>query len=358
MTVQLNPQSARVAADLNLNSQVAGPSANQAFNAANSSLVSMSPQEGIGDFFQGVWDFVTYPFSAVWNLFFGSSTASKTANAKPGKSDEIPEEFTALFDRKKTPKKFKADDFRAAFEALPEEEQSAFKNMLWVAGGHQAPSKKDKDKGSWASALIAKDKFDHEARKHLKAAFEMMKSRETLKEMSERLSEEGLAKEDIGYIKADFYDKLPAVVKTQVDKLGHAIWRHEAGSSKFKADKEMARPYALACKLLAEGSFVILSKENRKELAAMRKNLDDISTGTTGNMIPFASVTSTFNSLSEKPKALLAEAVGAFIRGSAKDGANYLANSHYHKKSGVPLAVNSAHVRGIVHALSVFNTKT
>ncbi len=345
MAIQLNPQSARVSADLNLNNQVAGPSANRAFDTANSSLVSMShAQEGIGDFFVGVWNFVTYPFRAVWNLFFGSSTAPDQTGKE--KADGVSEDFAALFDRKKT-KKIKADDFRAAFEALPEEEQKAFKAMLWAEGGHKGPIK---HKGKWEDVLIGKKKFDDADRRHLKNAFAMMDSREKLKEMAERFSEKDLRTSDVRDVRKELFDKLSNVVKTKIEKLGNNVGYATTVHHAFRTNKDMAPSYAFACKQLAEGNFVLVSEKERRELAAMRRNLDAAAAG--GGIQP-GDVATCFAQLSEKNRKLVADAVSVAAECPGK-GADYIHNRHY-DKNRVNVPVNPVLVRDVVNALSVFD---
>ncbi len=191
------------------------------YNAAASSLESLAgpKSEGVvGDFFSTAWSVVTWPFrtayslmSGVWNWMFGSSTAKAGAEGTPA------EEFgTAV-----KAKKFKDEDFRAAYAGLSEADQKAFKECYWVVSGHAYPGP-GKDAADWVQEQVLDNKkhekkFPADVRTHFKEAYSLMSSRETLRDMAERLSEDGL--ENSKDIKKECYDKLPAVVKEQVKTL-------------------------------------------------------------------------------------------------------------------------------------------
>ncbi|MBS3903110.1 MAG: hypothetical protein KGZ30_01905 [Anaplasmataceae bacterium] len=334
MSVNFHPNAARV--DGNYNTSVVNQARVSTALDMNSSLVSMAapqvsmaaPQEGVvGDFFSGVWSVVTWPFrtiaslfSSVWNAIFGSAAADakNTADAAADFAEAI------------KAKKFKADDFKAAYAALPEQGQKEFRRLLWVAGGHQEAREKD-----WPTQLIEKKKYSEDDRALFKKAYQMQEAKAQLTEFANALGEEGL--KNSKEAKKECYDgkKLPEHVKAQVKALGGllATGHIPASNAPFNTDKEHIKPYKRACEILSENDFLLVPTATaRRELRAMHAHLVEIA-NRHGDVLPH-DIATLYKGLDEKSRVVLADVVGSAAK-CAGHGDEYLRGVHVKKGAQV-----------------------
>ncbi len=264
-----------------------------AFDASQSSLVSMAPQEGIiGDAASTVWNVVTWPFrtvasifSKVWNLIFGSS-APAAAAVDP--LDDLKAAVKA--------KKYKADDFKAAYAALSEDDQKAYSTCVWIGMGHPVVPR-----GKELQDVLAKKLEKGTDQRLFRKAFEMMAAKGVMADMAQALGEEGL--KDAKEVKKDFYNKLPGHVKEQVKHLAGilATGRAPALTDTLDTSKKMIPAIKRALEILVENNFVLVpDAAARMELQAMSAH---------GTAADENYVITRYAALSETTQKILADAV-------------------------------------------------
>jgi hypothetical protein len=184
------------------------------------------------------------------------------------------------FEREKT----HAAEFLETFNAMTLKDQRTFRKLLWVAGGHKAANGKGE---TFSEQIIGRQHHAIGDRALLFTAYSMMASLDTLKELADRFDEEGLDDEETTTIEEE-YQELPGHIKERVNKLAYvfiygamppaqACCAGRVGKiptrNGFKKRGDQVKAYALACRLLAEGNFKLLSKDARDELFSLSRTL-------------------------------------------------------------------------------------
>jgi hypothetical protein len=374
MSIQVTPGAGKEPAGFRTENQkdvVVGR--NQAFDAANSSLVTMSiPQEGVGDFLQGVWDFVTWPFRALYNLFFGPSATPEPVKTNTETDDKLGADSLGAFFKKykgaafngKKEKEY-AKGFLETFNTMASEDQRAFRKMLWVSGGHQP---KNAEGESFAERTLGKKQHTTADRTALSRANDMMNSRDKLKELANRFDEQGVDDAEMATIRGD-YDKLPIHVRAWVEKLacifytgnipprtviaGGPVGGVVVNSPAFTGLGNHAKAYALACRLLAEGNFELLPKAARDEMDGLLQVLRGLHGA--GNL-NFGSATASYSGAikHEKAKNLLIKAVEA-LENCPGNGEKYMQNAA-RNAANAHVPFNPGRFAALVQALTQFDT--
>ena len=341
---------------------------NRAFNTAESSLTSLSPQEGVGDFFQGIWDILTWPFRATYNLFFGPSEASEKAAEKAEEKEKASldslKDFFVSWKSKIIKEKEYAKQFKEAVDGLPLKERQAFRQALHVHGGHQP---KDADGASFATRTISKKRYTENDRTLFKETYAMLADRPQLEAMAGKF-EECAEDRDVQKVYDRAYDELSRPTKAWIQKLAYCFVHHASpakdasgrvSTPNFEPNVRWAKGCALACHLLSAGNFKLLPKSGREELEGLLDMLmRSARRGADGMHIKDTDAMNAYNLCVKDPKVkqLLEQAVEV-TADCPGQGAAYLKNGAKNQKTGAIIGFDGDSFAGLVEALVRFDTQ-
>jgi hypothetical protein len=296
------------------------------------------------------------PYLPKWDLgslkdvnksFNDSLSTPLCAHSGSGSIDSLTAFFEkyrdAAFDLER--EKAHAGEFLEIFNAMTLKDQRTFRKLLWVVGEYKAANEKGE---TFSEQIVGKQSHILNDRAVLAKAHGMMLSLDTLKELADRFDEEGVDDAEIAAIQQD-YQKIPWYVRERVDRLACAfiygvnsvqgiVVNSRAQPtvfdlfSGFKKRGAEAKAYALACRLLAEGSFKLMSKDARTEGLRLSRTLSECS----GHFqLDHVTARSAYAYYIKHPKAqnLLVKAVEIlencpgegqnYIQGTASDKAGY-----------------------------------